>query len=72
LPSEKHVKRTRVIFVAEYGRKLQERRPFRWIRNFTENSLSVFGILNPTKLLGIITDFSVIGTYATAFEFRFI
>jgi hypothetical protein len=51
---------------------LQERRPFRWIRNFTENSLSIFGILNPTTLLGIITDFSVIGTYATAFEFRFI
>jgi len=32
---EEHVKMTGSIFLARHGRKLQERRPFRWMRNRT-------------------------------------
>jgi len=48
---EKHVKSTGNIFLAIHGRKLQERRPFMWLRNSTGCHLSLIRILNPTKLV---------------------
>jgi hypothetical protein len=70
--SEEHGKRTGGSCLAWHGRKLQERRPFRWIRNSTGLNLNLIWILNSTNLLWIITSCFVVYTDAATFELWFI